>query len=528
MAEPLTLLWKGSFESGIIPETLKHSIIPPIHKGGSKSIPANYRPVALIKLFEKVVCNKLIQYLENNQLMNENQHGFRSGRSCLTQLLLHHDFVINQLESGSNVDVIYLDFAKAFDKVDHGIVLAKIKAMGIKGKLFSWIQEFLHNRTQSVLVNGTVSSPRKVKSGVPQGSVIGPLIFLVLISDIDENTAHSLVASFADDTRVTKSIRQEEDAIDLQGDLFEIYKWSVDNNTEFNDTKFELVRYGKSDELKQATSYITPSFQVIQEKTSVKDLGVTLSSDGTFKSHVNKIIESAKSMSSWVLRTFTARDRKTMLTLYKSLIRPILEYASILWAPVAKGEIQALEQIQKSFIKKISGISRDYHQALIELNLYSLERRRERYIIIHAWKILEGLVPNLSKENPLFQQGNIEERRGRIINTHNLAATPSHLRKLKSQSFRCFGTKLFNCLPKHIRNITKTSVEEFKHKLDQFLKKCDDFPQTRSGNISKHATNHLFDIKMIEQNTTGSNHSPKPGLSLPRRLYSHQELATSQ
>ena len=240
LAIPLAILWKVSLQNTTIPDKLKFNIIPPIHKGGSKSNPANYRPVALtshiIKIFKKVIRNKLASFLDQNNLLNENQHGFRPGRSCLTQLLAHHDNIISLLEQGQNVDVVYLDFAKAFDKVDHNIVLAKAYNFGIRGKLLAWIREFLSNRTQSVIVNGVLSTPRPVISGVPQGSVIGPLIFLILISDIDKDTLHSLIASFADDTRATKGIKCENDAVDLQEDLFHIYQWSVTNNMQIRTT----------------------------------------------------------------------------------------------------------------------------------------------------------------------------------------------------------------------------------------------------------------------------------------------------
>ena len=187
--------------------------------------------------------------------MNDNQHGFRAGGSCLTQLLKHHDHIISLMEQHQNVDVVYLDFSKAFDKVDHNIVLAKAHNMGVQGKLLDWIREFLTNRKQSVVVNGSLSSPRPVISGVPQGSVIGPLIFLILISDIDHNTLHSLIASFTDDTRATKGLANETDAVDFKEDLFHMYQCFM----EFNDLKFELLRYGTNTELKHNTSYISPT-----------------------------------------------------------------------------------------------------------------------------------------------------------------------------------------------------------------------------------------------------------------------------
>ena len=508
LALPLAILWKATFQSSTIPDQLKFSIIPPIHKGGSKSEPANYRPVALtshiIKVFEKVVKNKLAAFLEENGHMNENQHGFRAGRSCLTQLLKHHDQIISLLEQRQNVDVVYLDFSKAFDKVDHSIVLAKAHNMGVQGKLLDWIKEFLSNRKQSVVVNGTLSSPRPVISGVPQGSVIGPLIFLILISDIDENTLHSLIASFADDTRVTKGISHENDAVDLQEDLFHVYQWSTTNNMEFNDLKFELLRYGINPELKLSTSYVSPSFNLIEEKETVKDLGVTLSSNATFKTHINQIIESAKNMASWILRTFKTREKIAMLTLYKSLVRPILEYASALWSPISKGEIQRLEQIQQSFLRKIKGVDKDYPKALKQLNLYSLERRRERYLIIQTWKMLEGVAPNLNP--PLQLQSSMQQRRGRTLQVHKLASTPSHLQQIKRQSIRCFGVKLFNSLPKHVRNTTKTTTDTFKGVLDNFLQSVADIPHLRSGaNTSSENSNHIYDCSPFNQSCTGNS-----------------------
>ena len=522
LAIPLAIMWNKSMETSYIPSSLQFNLITPNHKGGSKSIQANYRPVALtshlIKIYEKVLRNKIAAFLASKNLLNKNQHGFRAGRSCLTQLIAHHDHILSLLEEGFNVDVVYLDFAKAFDKVDHNLVLKKAQEMGIDGKLLSWLQEFLQNRTQSVVVNGKVSSPRPVISGVQQGSVLGPLIFLILIADIDEDIHHSLVASFADDTRVKKGLKSESDAADLQNDLFRIYQWSEKNNMQFNAVKFELMRYGKDNELKGSTSYVAPNWELMEEKDYVKDLGITMSNDCSFKVHINNVIESAKRISSWILRTFRTRDRIPMLTLYKSLVRPILEYCSALWAPTSKGEIQRLEEIQQSFLRKINGLSKDYHMALKETNLYSLERRRERYIIIHLWKMLEGIVPNLgdTDTSSVKLQSQIQTRRGRTCQIHLLDSTPTHLHKAKQQTVKCFGVKLFNSLPKQIRNITGTDTNHFKSALDLFLKRVEDKPLLRShaNNGSYNNSNHLFDIINpldVEHITSGASNIPQPG-----------------
>ena len=382
----------------------------------------------------------------------------------------------------------------------------------------------IHDQPNTICIHqyGQLSSPRSVISGVPQGRVIGPLIFLILIGDIDENTLQSNVASFADDTRVTNGIRCEEDAVDLQGDLFHIYDWSVVNNMMFNDVKFELLRYGNNIELKESTSYVSPSFQLIEEKETVRDLGVTLSADATFKTHISNIVEAAKKVSSWILRTFKTREKTTMLTLYKSLVRPILEYSSVLWSPITKGEIQRIEAIQKSFLRKMHGVSRDYNQALSELNLYSLETRRTRYIAIQVWKMVEQKSPSMKP--PFLLQTTTQDRRGRTLQTPNLAAIPSHLHKIKSQSVRCSGAKIFNSLPKHVRNTTNTTVEDFKHKIDLILTKTSDSPFWCSGgdngsNNTNHSANAPSQQTNVEQDIAGfSNHNPQvQNDTLPRR-----------
>ena len=495
----LYLLWRDFLDQGITPWKLKEGHIIPIHKGGHQGLAANYRPVALtshlIKVFEKVIRIYLVNFLEKNDIFNVNQHGFRIGRSCLSQLLTHYDRILSLLEKGLNVDTIYLDFAKAFDKVDHSLVLKKLSLLGIRGKILEWIKSFLTNRTQRVMVNGFLSEPAHVISGVPQGSVLGPLLFLILIEDIDKDIATSFISSFADDTRLSRATYGVGDASALQTDLEKVYQWAIDNNMMFNGKKFEALRYGSDEVLKAITSYTSPDGSIIPDKDHLRDLGVTMSADGSFQQHISQMCQSARNMCGWILRTFRSRNAELMLTLWKSLVLPILDYCSQLWSPIKTGLIQEIENIQKSFTRKIYCEKRgDYWERLDTLGLYSLQRRRERYRIIYVWKILENLVPNVGSDKI---QSRSSIRHGRMcVVSLPLKNAPAEVKRLVEASFTVHAGNLFNALPKSIRNLTNVDLSTFKKKLDGYLSSIADEPQSPGYTDRRRAASNSL-IHMI-------------------------------
>ena len=233
LKKPLFTLWRSSLDTGVIPSDLLLVLISPVHKGGSRGAAKNYRPVALtshiVKVFERVLRRALVAHLESHGYLPHGQHGFRAMRSTLTQLLSYWDNMLEKLEEGGGVDAIYLDFSKAFDKVEHGVLLHKLKEYGIKGHVGSWVAAFLdsNSRQQAVVVDGRVSKLCPVVSGVPQGTVLGPVLFLVHIAGIAEALSDGTEASsFADDTRIMRGIKSVVDCSILQLDLAKVYSWA--------------------------------------------------------------------------------------------------------------------------------------------------------------------------------------------------------------------------------------------------------------------------------------------------------------
>ena len=304
---PLYYLWRESFNQGVIPPDLLLVQVCPIHKGGSKADPGQYRPVALtshlIKVFERVIRRALVDFLEKYGQLPENQHGFSAKRSTLTQLLAHWDQIIDLLEQGFTVDVIYTDFAKAFDKCETNVLLHTLKKCGIKGKFGEWIAAFLdsNSRIQYVGVDGSLSTPQKVISGVPQGTVLDPALFLVHIMDLCQDISpETYSSSFADDTKIWRGIKDIQDCELLQKDLCNVYQAAAHINMEFNSKKFEWLRYAPNNTVATYQyNYSAPDSSDITLKTELRDLGVRLSTDLSFNLQVEKAVSSASQVAEW-------------------------------------------------------------------------------------------------------------------------------------------------------------------------------------------------------------------------------------
>ncbi|GAB1597390.1 hypothetical protein Ahia01_000015400, partial [Argonauta hians] len=463
-AKPLGIIFQSSLDQGRLPKALKEGIIRPIHKGGNRATPKNYRPISLTshvsKVMERIVRRKIISFLETEKLLPESQHGFRPNRGCLTQLLQHYDWVLKQQLAHRNVDVIYLDFAKAFDKVDHGVLCHKLLELGIGGKLGEWIHNFLQDRKQTVMIDGFFSADSHIRSGVPQGTVLGPLLFTIALYDLPLATQTSTIMTYADDTKVSQTIKNQDSIRELQMDLSKIYQWAKTNNMQLNADKFQALHYRRTNAY--PSSYVGPQGENIRDADTVRDLGILLDSDGTFQTHHLKLADQCRKITGQILRTFKTRNKEAMFQLWRSLVLSRLDYCSQLWSPQTVKSIAVLESTQRRFTKAINSMKDlSYRERLRELKLYSLERRRERYSIIYIWKILQGIAPNFGIE------GYTNPRTGRWCVIPRIPSLPSRTRTQYCNSLGFKGPRLFNALPQYIRDIQGDDVEVFKILLDK-------------------------------------------------------------
>ena len=389
------LLFRRTLDTGMVPHQWKMAHITPIFKKGKKSDPGNYRPVSLTsclcKIFERLITAEILNHLERNKLLSECQYGFRPNRSCQWQLMNVIETWTDMLEDGEPIDCVFFDFRKAFDMVPHLRLAKKVEAHGITGKLKAWIENYLSGRQQRVAVNGVLSDPAPVTSGVPQGSVIGPILFLLFINDLPE-LARNLVRLFADDTKLFGRARTIEDCQRLQEDIDKFESWSDTSGMSFHPMKCKRMRIGKGHAPMTYTMTDENGNKVeLATVNEEKDLGVIIDRDLSFKSHVSEVTNKATQKVGSIKRGFKYINKPVFNTLYKSQVRPGLEYGHAVWKPNQITELRRIEQVQRRATKLVASIRRlSYEGRLVELNLPSMMYRLRRGDMIEVWKVLNN------------------------------------------------------------------------------------------------------------------------------------------
>ena len=392
LASPLHRIFQESVNSGCVPHSWKTATITPIFKSDDRSLPENYRPISITsqvgKLLEKILRMKMLDHLMDNGLLSKNQHGFCNKRSCMTNLMETLDYITEMNDIGIPVDEIFLDFSKAFDKVSHKHLLNKLYYMGIDGKALQWIFNFLVGRKQRVSVNGSHSSYTSVTSGVPQGSVLGPLLFVIFINDLPEHI-RSHCKLFADDSKVYSKVGTDEDQVKLQLDLDACHNWAVRNDMQFHPKKCKVMHIGSNN----CRDIYHLGNNIIDEAIEEKDLGITVTNNLSWGNHIVNIAKKANRVLGMIRHTFSYMDRDMFLMLYKTLVRPQMEYCQEIWSPYLKRDIAVLEKVQRRATKIVPDLQDlPYETRLKELKLYPLSERRARGDMITVFKMFNGLI----------------------------------------------------------------------------------------------------------------------------------------
>ena len=399
VAPVLQQIFRKSLDESEVPERWKEAEIIPIHKGGSKATMANFRPVALTsvvcKVLERIVCSAILAFLATNHLITQQQHGFVRGRSCQTNILLCMEKWTDIIDSGKSVDVAYFDYAKAFDKVSHRLLLIKLRAYGIDGKLLAWLAAWLNNRKQRVVVGNAKSAWLSVISGTTQGTVLGFLLFLLFINDLPGECApedESLIQLLADDTKTFQVISEDanghaRDQKDLQNRVDRIAQWANTWHMEINPGKSKVMHVGKRN---PGLPYFINGTE-IAPVTTEKDIGFWIRDDLSTTTHVQKARGKALAEISRIRRNFSYIDKRAFCILYNQRIRPHLDYGMTACPPGTVAEAKLLEAVQSKATALVHGLRhRNAEERRKFLGLMTLEQRRERGDMIEVFKILKG------------------------------------------------------------------------------------------------------------------------------------------
>ena len=394
VSTPLSIVFMISMESSSVPEDWRRANVTPIFKKGPKADPSNYRPVSLTsvpgKLMESVIKDSMMAHLRRSRIISGTQHGFMPHKSCTTNLLEFLETATKLVDEGRSLDIIYLDFAKAFDLVPKLRLIKKLQAHGFTGKVLKWISAWLSNRQQRVVLNGQQSSWIQVTSGVPQGSILGPILFTIFINDLDEGVDEvvKILVKFADDTKLGHAVDTDQEREAFQTALDTLCSWAETWNMRFNVDKCHVVHVGRSN---KKFGYFMNGVQ-LTESEEERDIGVIINNKLKPSAQCERAARTAKGVLGQILRAFSYRDRTILPRLYAQYVRPHLEFGVQAWAPWQRADIDILEEVQKKMVRAVTGLTMGtYEEKCAELALPTLEERRHTLDLVQTYKIVHNV-----------------------------------------------------------------------------------------------------------------------------------------
>lgn len=464
---PLQIIFETSLSSGYLPKAWKTSVVSPIHKSGNRSSVNNYRPIsltsAICKVMESLIVDELSVYLLRNNLISVYQHGFIKNRFSCTQLIDSLDEWTKALNDKKQVDVIHIDFVKAFDSICHRKLLMKLESFGINYELLTWIREFICGRRQCVMIENVCSQEVPVVSGVPQGSVIGPYLFLIYINDIVFSVLDGCqIRLFADDLKIFQS-SHNGNFEDLSNSLLHISDWCEKWQLNISQRKSRKISIGPKF---LPRNYCLNGIEV-PEVSRFCDIGVIFSSSLKFSDHCSTIASRAKSRAYLILRCFTSNDPHLLTKAYLVYVRPIVEYCTQVWSPHHHKDIIIIEKVQKYFTRRVCQRScipySDYLSRLKSLGIPSLEKRRIFLDLVMVYKMYHSIIDLPFDNFFTLIQSNVATRSSTC-----LVLKPNCRSNLdcRHHFFANRSAKYWNSLPKHVTSSETLFI--FKNRLRDY------------------------------------------------------------
>ena len=385
----ISQLFNESIITGVFPSILRSARIVPIFKKGNCESVQNYRPISILsftsKLFEKLMYKRLISFLSMNEVLVDNQFGFRKGFSTSDAIVQFLDSIYNDLNSNCSSIAVFLDFTKAFETVNHGILLRKLNHYGVRGVANAWFKSYLYNRSQYVSLNGVTSSIQLTNISVPQGSVLGPLLFILYINDMHSSRNHVTLTHYADDTTALLSNRDVSILVqDLNADLYCINQWLEANRLTLNTSKSAFMLFGRGF---PADISVNINGEPLQKVSQTKFLGVTIDEKLNFKPHVEDVLKKLSSVSGIIWRSKNSIPRHILKLIYLSLANSYMSYGILAWGRCSLTSIAKVDKAQRRIIKYIYGANDNtvFHlnKILKFKNLYYYFALRKFYKELH-------------------------------------------------------------------------------------------------------------------------------------------------